>query len=114
VLIVTQIRYVTIMSNVLTSFVCFVCFILWAVVGLYHILDGIKGRAHMDLMVYVCGEEIQPLAVRGLVNARIMCGELRYAWWAVLSMILVEAIVFVTVGWAFCAGRRKGVYIRVG
>jgi hypothetical protein len=87
---------------------------LWTAVGLYHRFYDLKGANPSDLMTYVCSNDLHPLVTEEMGNVRILCQELRYAWWAVLLVVAVEVSIVATVSWEMVAMKKtKGRYARV-
>jgi hypothetical protein len=87
---------------------------IWTAVGLYRRFSSQVHAPHSsDLTTYVCSADLHPLVLQTMGNARVLCQELRFAWWAVLLVVTVEGAVLGTVAWAVVALRRRGRYARV-
>ncbi|KAF2681875.1 hypothetical protein K458DRAFT_433284 [Lentithecium fluviatile CBS 122367] len=108
-----KVRHVSTFSNTLTAFFCLICVSLWTAVGFYHRFYDLKGNSPSDVMSYVCGNGLHPLIAKRMGDTRIMCQEMRYAWWAVLLVTAIEVGVVATVGWGVMATSKKGKYVRV-
>lgn len=103
----------TVLSNFITFLICLILVPLWIAVGLYHRFDDLKGANPSDLMTYVCSKDLHPLVAQEMGNVRILCQELRYAWWAVLLVAAIELSVVATISWGIVAMKGKGKYVRV-
>lgn len=112
VLISLQGRHVSSFSNLLTSVICLISVSLWAAAGFYHRFGELTGNTPSDVMTYVCSDDLHPLVIDRMGSATVLCKEIRYAWWAVLTVVILEISVVATVAWGMLA-MRKGAYARV-
>jgi hypothetical protein len=71
-----------------------------------------NAKEHMDITSYACAHKKFPILKAAVGNMEIMCGELRYAWWAVTMVGVLELASLATVGWSVMA-MRKGSYVRM-
>lgn len=90
-----------------------ICTLLWFAAGIYYKADDLNDRMHLDFISYVCGHKANPLMRQEVGNMRMLCGELRYAWWAVILMGTIEIMSSATVGWGVLAAKKKGTYSKI-
>lgn len=90
-----------------------ICTILWFAAGAYYKADDANDRMHFDFVSYVCFHQGNAMLGRQIGNMHVLCGELRYAWWAVVVMGTVELASSATVGWGMVAARKKGAYSKI-
>ncbi|KAF2266932.1 hypothetical protein CC78DRAFT_566643 [Lojkania enalia] len=107
------VRRVTNIGNLATAIVSMICTILWLVAGAYYKSDDANDAMHFNLVSYVCRHQNNEALSMQIGNMHVLCGELRYAWWAVLLMGTVELASSATVGWGMLAARKKVSYSKI-
>ena len=68
---------------------------------------------NMDITSYVCRHRNYKAFEKVLDNMNLLCGALRYAWWAVLLASSVELFSLATVGWGVLVARKRGSYAMI-
>ena len=84
--------------------------ILWLGVGVYYKADDHNAKKKLDMISYVCGSR-QDRAIDQEIGA--LCVPMRYVWWAVLIVGVLELATMGTVTWGVIALRRKGTYSKI-
>ncbi|KAL7940644.1 hypothetical protein V8C42DRAFT_349342 [Trichoderma barbatum] len=107
------VRHLTNVGNIATVVVSTVAIILWLVAGILYKVDDLNKLKHYDMLSYVCTRTSDETLSRTIGNFSAMCIQMRYAWWAVIAVGLLELIALGTVVWAICAVKRKGIYAEI-
>ena len=98
-------KKVTTLSNLVTALVSMIGVGLWLGMGAWY-------KSNNPLQYYTCGLRNNKVVGRK-VNMGSLCIELKYAFYVMLVMGIVELLSSLTVSWAMIAARRKAKYSRV-
>lgn len=108
-----QVRHVTNLGNISTLIVSFIAIALWVVVGIMYKIDDLNEKKHYDLLSYVCTRHHDATLDSVIGNFGSLCSQMRYAWWVVVAVGVLELAAVGTVLWGVFAMKRKGTYAKI-
>ncbi|KAL6797957.1 hypothetical protein J3E68DRAFT_448945 [Trichoderma sp. SZMC 28012] len=100
-------RHITKVGNTATVIVSTIAIILWLTAGILYKVDGLNELEHYDMLSYVCTRTSDDTLTHTAGNFSAMCIQMRYAWWAVVVVGVLELTALGTVIWAICTPRER-------
>lgn len=101
------------MSNLVTAIASVVGCLLYIGVGAWYKSDDWNKEMNMDVTSYVCRHRGNQSLHKVLGNMGLLCGALRYAWWAILFGVSIELFSLATLGWGVMVAKRRGAYAMI-
>ncbi|KAJ4855581.1 hypothetical protein T069G_08949 [Trichoderma breve] len=108
-----RVRHVTKVGNIATVIVSTIAIILWLTAGILYKVDDLNELEHYDMPSYVCTRTSDDTLTHTVGSFSAMCIQMRYAWWAVVVVGVLELTAPGIVIWAICTPRKRGVYAEI-